>query len=143
MGIGRAARFDTSHCKPDDYERDRDVRVYGFRPIVRRPETLLTCFPSDPGSVHRRDRCMGTCDGRFQCCRVAVINVAKVAGDTWPPRCNRKSLLRRLVVSILTGGWAVALHSIAALGGLAWFLTTGVLLAFRGAPKSKEAAVLI
>lgn len=45
------------------------------------------------------------------------------------------------IVSILSDGRAVLLAEIASLGCLAWFLITGVLMAFTGAAGSKEDAV--
>jgi hypothetical protein len=44
-------------------------------------------------------------------------------------------------VSILSDGRAVLLAEIASLGCLAWFLITGVLMAFTGAAGSKDDAV--
>jgi len=45
------------------------------------------------------------------------------------------------IVSILNDGRAVPLVEVASLGCLAWFLITGVLLAFQGAAESKKDAV--
>jgi hypothetical protein len=45
------------------------------------------------------------------------------------------------IVSVLTSGWAAALAETAPLGSLAWFLITGVLLAFQGGAESEGTAV--